>query len=71
MDIVAGNLVTYKPLLEGLNENERHCVKVIETFLSEMICEDVKGNQFRLSYGRVEEVTESSKTFDALQEAFI
>ena len=69
MDIVAGNLVSYKPLLEGTLDDERHMVKVVETHLSEMVCEDVFGNQFRLSYGRVDEVTEGADIFNALQEA--
>ena len=69
MNITPGCLVTYKPLTNGLPDNERHRVKVLSTDRDDMNCEDVFGNDFRLSYSRVENV-EAEQSFNMLGKVF-
>ena len=72
-NIEPGCLVSYKPQLEGTDPDDLHRVKVLTANLSDVSCEDVFGNNFRLSYGSIVKVETGSvaiEFFNSLQETF-
>ena len=71
--VQVGNLIAYKPLVDGLDAGKYHTVLVVETNLRDIVCQDVFGNEFDLSYDRVVMVQNDDKRlklFATLQEAY-